>query len=478
MYDNVFPTLTRKNVSTEFTEYESFKKTINSVKNSFVRADMRSERMSLSQRIDKIMMLEEAQQMLFDYAIKLRERFDLLGNYANLKMVNKLMISLSDNSTMQVNITPYGDWIINTPLLGLSHNAISYIIYDHTTFAIRALGVNDIDIPRIKTGCILVKIYGDISKMAHTTLENRELHAITDTFMDINGTDDNPENFSFMYSWGYSATPDVQIIICPEERAHLYKNLMFDFGNPADLPLESQVKSKRKERVIKAFNTLEEIFEKYPRLAISEIDKSTCSFTPITTKQINTLAAIMRRLTTINTALRNPSIFPKEHATHYYTKGAEPKDSQYKCLFEPDPPAVFEFNKKTAALTAYCESIKSCYSRSGKILADFLDSGFRQYADWYSAAILAAVKDNPPMGITVERYIISNDAPDGDNINLLGAGYKISNGGGRCLYDFRDNIMIIKSKIINYNPHPDYDDFPTKITLSKAEDIDMDFYRL
>lgn len=466
MYNNVFPIVTETRCPTEFTKYQAFKEAVTSVKKSFIRANMRSERMTYNQRLDKILKLEEAQGMLFDFAIEQRRAFEKFHDHENIRQIDKLIIKLAQYSTIRVGVNTYGDWVINTPLLGLSRNNISAIVHKTVNFAVLALKVGNVRVPQIKQGCVLVKTYGDISKMDHSTLENRELHAITDALMGINDTDDNPENFNFMYSWANSNTPGVQIVICTVERAALYKSMMLDFGSKDGWPLESQTTRKRKTQVITAFNVLDDIFEKYPRLALDTVF--------VTDKQIDCLAGIMRRLTVLNTALRNPSIFPKDHLSDYYTKGREPKDKDYKDLYDPDALGEFEFDKESASLIAYCDRFDSFYNRGGKVLQDFLNCGLWQYSAWYSSEILAAAKDNAPMAISVERCLTEEEDSDNDNINVMGINYDIFKSG-RVIYTFKDNLMLIKVKTVS-EPTWDYRHFPSKIVLCNANNITMDFY--
>lgn len=467
MYDYVFPLITGPEVPTEFTQYDGFKNSILAVKNSLSRVDMRSEKLSYNNRVDKIMRLEEAQYMLFNYAIKLREHFANTHDVDNLIMAQKLIVKLADYSTLQVDINPYGDWHIKTTLLGLSNNTISQLKFNFVNFAIFALKLRGVELPEIRKGCVLVKISGDITKMAHHTLENRELHSLTDTFMGANNTDDNPWNFGFMYAWAFSNKPGVEIIISTEGRANLYKDFMFEFGDKKDLLAESVVSKRKKAQVESAFKTFEDIFNKYPRICIGS--------GIITHKQIDCLAAILRRLTILNNALRNPSIFPKDHPSEYYTKGTDPDENDYVDLFDIEELAKFSFDNYTAALVAHCKRIGSFYHRQGKILQEYLQNGFRLYAGWSYSNLLSSVSENPPMAITIERYLTEEVEPDCDNVNVLGATYKLFNVRG-AIYDFSQNIMLIKSKIVS-SPDLGYEEYPAKIILSRAEFVDMDFYK-
>ena len=159
MYNNVFPIVTKTRCPTEFTKYHAFKEAVTTVKNSFIRADMRSERMTFIQRLAKILKLEEAQGMLFDFAIEQRRAFEKFHDHENIRQIDKLIIKLAQYSTIRVGANTYGDLIINTPLLGLSHNNISAIVHKTVNFAVLALKVGNVRVPHHQNRGILVKAF-------------------------------------------------------------------------------------------------------------------------------------------------------------------------------------------------------------------------------------------------------------------------------------------------------------------------------
>ncbi len=159
MYENVFPIVTEIGCPTEFTKYQAFKEAVTNVKSSFIRADMRSERMTFNQRSDKILKLEEAQGMLFDFAIEQRRAFEKSHDHENIRQIDKLIIKLAQYSTIRVGVNTYGDWVINTPLLGLSHDNISAIVHKTINFAVLALMVGNVRVPHHQNRGILVKAF-------------------------------------------------------------------------------------------------------------------------------------------------------------------------------------------------------------------------------------------------------------------------------------------------------------------------------
>jgi hypothetical protein len=309
-----------------------------------------------------------------------------------------------------------------------------------------------------KKGSILVKIRGNIEKMAHSTLENREIHALTDAYMRLCETDDEPQNFSCIYSWGYSDDEGTEIIFCTKERVQHYREIMLDFGSKEEIRSQTKYRTVKKIGVGYAVRFLEDFFENNEHITLGPF----C----ITPRQVDCLAALLKRITALNKALRSPSIFPTEHQSQYYTKGREPKDSEYEDVLGEKAPVIARYDEDTGTIVAYCEKIQSSYNRSGKVLQAFLN---KEISDCASANLSKLLQDpamrNAPMAITVERCLDDNKEPDCDNINILGVNYMIA---GCSPYRFSEHVMLIKSQVMDKNDNG-YENYPSKITLERAD---------
>jgi hypothetical protein len=126
MYRDVFPSPPVGEKAFEFEQFGTFRRTVREVLKSLNRAGMNPEKIDFQDRISQILLLEDAQMMLFDYVDEMKAYFRSIYDAENLEMLRRLTIKMAANATIQAKINSYGDWIISAPLLGISVDIAQY----------------------------------------------------------------------------------------------------------------------------------------------------------------------------------------------------------------------------------------------------------------------------------------------------------------------------------------------------------------
>lgn len=311
-------------------DYNRFKKDFNELVAAMVNAKLHPWDLSFATRMRLLTRMEAAYLNIYKFGDdlmaempklthdKTNERYFLRA----LELDNIIKIREGENRDVFITAPPLGDrYVGNAGYLG-------YL----TRLAFETARKNGAKFNAMQEVCVIVKQFCHCKDVAMGTVENREIHCLTDTILKALYVDDNPWYADFCYIWCESSNPRTEIIITDRKTASLYNDYVSQIYEPE--PTASQrynaatVKKSRMVRNIKRIgDILGEVNEFCPKYAM--LDKTTS----------RQLCHLTKALMEIIIDLREPFISSINHEhSHLYTNDTEDKKKSV-----PEPPKGHDY---------------------------------------------------------------------------------------------------------------------------------------
>lgn len=410
---------------------------------SLVDKKLRPERLEFQQRLRLLAYMENAYKGVYALADELKAT--IANERFNRSVHRHFFSALERANFISIKEGKRGDYFVSAPPMGDVYGGNAAFIMYFTNLALEHAKKNGASFRRITDGCIIVKQYCHCEDVAMGTMENREIHSITDTIIKSMGMDDNPWNYDCCYVWCESDNPRTEIIITDRRTAYLYD----DYVNitEEEKPVGDRmyrIHQTRRDRTLRAINCVANTLKTY--------DKFEIEFADLQKDMAEALIRLTNALRDIITALRTPYVSRKDHSlSTLYTQ----KDSRRK--------------RKKTELEKYKEEVdfeRRCYTmckaEEDKIVIKTespytlkTDRGRELCEDQEGLLIEAMHRARGEMGVNskadvtieVTRYMESydNQDPDADNINT------------NFLKSLAPRVKIIYSRTIKKEPKKTYD---------------------
>lgn len=316
-----------------FYEYGFFKREFDKLMQPLVACKYRPAKMDFAQRIRTLSRIESAYRGLYFFADRILAESAKVprGNGYNRDAERYLRKKLPQYNIIEISAGPFGDYIVKAPPLGDRPSGTSAFIAYYTQRALETAKQQGVTFQPLKDGCIIVKQYCHCEEVAMGTLENREVHALTDTIVKAAGMDDAPVYFDCCYVWCESDNPRTEIVITPRDCVSYYEDFV---NNLYEQPIEEvkrqyRVTKTNRDRLLRAVANINEQLAKYITIEVED--------GMIGQKLALDLIHLARDLAHIIKALRCPFINDAAHAnSRAYSKAIGQKRRNQKKSLEQE----------------------------------------------------------------------------------------------------------------------------------------------
>ena len=209
------------------------------------------------------------------------------------------------------------DFFITSPPLGDRYGGNAEMIAYFTDKALNTAVKMGAKFWPMKEACIIVKQYCHCADVAMGTMENREIHSMTDTLLNRIGMDDHPWFADFCYIWCESAKPRTEIVITSRESAPIYDDFVSQIH---------ELKPETKQRYNAANNKKARMARNIKQVGdiIGEVDSFTVEYGIFHKDTCRQLCHLAKALKEIITDLREPFVSSKKHEySRIYTQDTE-----------------------------------------------------------------------------------------------------------------------------------------------------------
>lgn len=397
-------------------EYRTLQKEFDKLMAPLVECRMRPSRMDYLDRMKALACLESAYRDIYRFASDL-----LIESYKRTKetrSVRYLASQLPHRNPIKVEQGRFGDYIIKAPPLGDRPGGNAAFIAFLTETALKEAIKNGAEFSDFEDGCVIVKQYCHCNDVAMGTLENREVHSVTDTIIRKMKLDDNPTYFDYCYVWCESGTPRTEIIITHRKTARWYNQYVNDIYEEAPTrKRQYRINTTNHDSIRRNIHQISEALK-----TVGEVQAEGGNITQELALFVITFA---RRLSELICALRTPFISSSRHewSSQYSKKMLRKKRMTQEEEIEDE----IAFAEKMETMVDYKEGEITVYTTSPM---GFRNEAGRSLCDDQQSLLMSKMlrRDDPislgsndDLILSVGRYI-SNEAgkyiADGDNINV------------------------------------------------------------
>lgn len=310
--------------------YGKFKETFNEFVAAMTNAKFHPRNLAYAARMRLLAHIEAAYLNIYKFGDDLKlEMPKVTGDKTNeryflsaLDRDNFIKVSEGENRDIFITAPPLGDRYVGNA------GYLSYL----TERALETAEKNGAKFNHMDEVCVIVKQFCRCKDVAMGTVENREVHCLTDTVLKRMGLDDHPWFADFCYIWCESANPRTEIIITDRKTASQYDDYVSQIYEPE--PTASQryhATENKKARMVRNIERVKNIIAAADSFNLKNamLDKVTC----------RQLCHLTKSLLEIITDLREPFISSVNHeCSHLYTH-----DSKVKKKNKPEPPKPYDY---------------------------------------------------------------------------------------------------------------------------------------
>ena len=373
--------------------------------------------------------------------------------------------ALKESNYIKVQEGKYHDFIVTAPPLGDRFmEQGDYTIYMLTSNAIKALCDRDRRYFRPENLCVIVKQYCHCEEVTMGTVENREIHVITDTVVQYMGLDDKMWLVDFCYIWCDSDEPRTEIIVTDKKNVKQYRKVCEElYEKGADNQSDNRARLK-KERLNQCLKDISSMFAEFgdrgPEFPCGHLDQKSCLF----------FTTLVRSLATLITLLREPYINGIAHIfSRLYTVKVKSKvrwhtgeknDGEFNYDYKLSHLCTAGNNELTIK-TASPYTVKV---ENGRDLCMEQQQLIRDTAARYHSEHPLSLDRDGDVVVEIDRYTDRdrNDYADNDNINTM----FLSDNYGR-----RAKVIYVKTVKVDKLPE-NYDCVIRIIPQEKANILD------
>ena len=401
-----------------YLEYPQLRKDFARLAQLLAGSKYRPERMASAARLAWLTLLERAHYGILTFVERMnKESSEVVCDKRTLRYVNKL---LPHNNIITIEPTLFGEYFVKAPPLGDRPGGNTEYISYLTKMALKRALQDGAEFEKLHDGCIIVKQFCHCADVAMGTMENREVHCITDTLVNAMGLDDAPWLFDACYVWCESTNPRTEIVITSRSnvdrlRCHTeYVNSIYE-TEPTSKQ-QYRINQTKRDRLLRAVAAIEKLLDARECVEVENgfLDKETGYF----------LLHLAHALTVMIAALRTPYINDKAHKTsRLYSRNsllAKRKSPPEEAMLKE-----IEFNEKIDSMATHrlatvrmrTMSPYSLANEAGRDLCDEQEAILREWAQREDKDCAFDLEGD--LALTVTRYIDygSNRFPDADNIN-------------------------------------------------------------
>lgn len=292
-----------------FYEYPNLKKEFACLVAPLVSCKFRPEKMDFSQRMRSLSRLETAYRGLYSFVDRLLEesyKVPRKGNY-NADAERYLRANIPKYNIIKVSAGENGEYIISAPPLGDRPGGNAAFISYFTDVALEYAKRRGEVFKDFDDGCIIVKHYCHCKDVAMGTLENREVHSLTDTIVQRAGMDDAPFYFDCCYVWCESDSPRTEIVITSRQRVSDYDtfvNHLYE-SSPEKAKRQYRLNQTSRDKLFRAVANINEQLNLFDCIEVHNgiITKDFCLY----------LIHMAKDLSRVIEALRRPFINDSSH---------------------------------------------------------------------------------------------------------------------------------------------------------------------
>ena len=287
-----------------FLEYPKLKAIVKELAKAMETAKYITENLPYEKRMSLLTRFEHIYCGIYNFGDALakameKERFDKQNHRFFLDALKRANIIEIGNG--QVN-----DYHVFAPPLGDRYGGNAAMMAYFTEKALETAKKEGVRFGEMDEICIIVKQFCHCAEVAMGTLENREIHSITDTIVKRMGLDDDLWHADCCYCWCESPQPRTEIIITDRKMASLYG----DFINSKDEePLQAAQKyAETKAKKARMRRNIDEI-----KAIVKTVDTFDCPYDVMHRDTSRHLARLTKCLSEIIVDLRSPFISSTEH---------------------------------------------------------------------------------------------------------------------------------------------------------------------
>ena len=400
--------------------YGKFKEDFNEFVVAMVSVKLHPQELPYTTRMRLLNHMEAAYRNIYKFGDDLMaEMPKVISNKTNERYFLK---ALDNDNSIKISEGKAQDFFITAPPLGDRYIGNSGYITFFTSRALEAAKKNGAVFKPMSDACVIVKQYCRCADVAMGTVENREIHSLTDAVLKSMRIDDNPWFADFCYVWCESAKPRTEIVITSRESAPLYNDFVSEiYEQEPSANQRYHANNNKKTRVIRNIKRIGDIISAVDSFSLkyAMLDKPTCRH----------LCHLTKALMEITTDLREPFVSSIKHEfSHLYTH-----DSVEKKKSKPEPPKPYDFTDEiflrvnkyvtvdnaTKTMTIKTKTPFTTISRRGKSLCDDQETllAFAMPRS-YSSPLSHFSTDDLSVTLIRELKRYNPVEPDSDNLNL------------------------------------------------------------
>ena len=293
-----------------YLEYPQLRKAFSSFAESLAACKYRPAKMDFMQRIRTLARIETAYRGLFSFADRLLfESAKVSAEQGYNEEEHYLRKKLPQYNIIEVSAGPFGDYIVKAPPLGDRSGGNAAFIAYYTELAIKEAKARGEKFEPLTDGCVIVKQYCHCEDVAMGTLENREVHALTDTIIKAAGMDDAPIFFDCCYVWCESDNPRTEIVITPRANVSYYEDFVNNLYEPKteDVNKQYYINKSRRDKLARAAAQTNALLDVYDTVEVEDgiVTHQMCLF----------LLHLAKSLSKLIEALRTPYVNEAAHSS-------------------------------------------------------------------------------------------------------------------------------------------------------------------
>lgn len=433
-----------------FPEFGGLKHHFGEIRSALEGCKMKPFKLPYEKRIELLRRVENAYRGLYSFAEEMRREAN--KHSFDKKHLRYFERALATHNIIQAKAGPRGEYMIYAPPLGDRFNGNADFIAYYTHRALDAAIKDGAKFRRITDGCIIVKQFCRCQNVAMGTLENREIHSITDTIIKRMAMDDSGYYYDVCYVWAESDDPRTEIIIVDKEDVETYQDYVHMLIEPIAVGRKLYNNNYlKRDCIVRSLNQIEEVLNTHKKICVEN--------GMLTHDLCMDLTALLRALDNLQCALRAPYISDERHKfSEQYSKKSKKREH-----ILTDEEVFNAENEYYYKLSTMCSTAPEKVSIKTKTPFSFLTERGRDLCEEQRRLLLDSLpykgplteKGSDDLAVTIDRYMPCDyhNSPDSDNLNT------------HFLIDIKRRVKIIYVKSIHAMPPDDYDCI---ITLTPA----------